>query len=144
MHIPLCAAGLSCAVRGQCGAYHSNEMLMHFLAFVPPPAGPPPQETPSAQAAPGGPPPNAPAAPGGPPPNAPAAPGGPQPNAAAAPTGPPPQAAEAAAIDGSAVAAAMAQLEAEQEDEQPIYSGMDEEDDNDLISSDDADSEKKR
>ena len=122
MLLPLCAAGLSCAVRGACGAYHSNEQLMHFLAFVPPPAGPPPQEAPSAPAAPGGPPPQE------------------APSVPAAPTGPPPQAAEAAAIDDSAVAAAMAQLEAEQVDEQPTYSGMDSEEDDDL-SSDDADLE---
>ena len=126
---------------GKCGFYHPNEQLMHFLAvqpaFIPPPAGPPLQGAPSAPAAPSGPPPQG-------APSAPAAPSGPPPQEAtsvpAAPTGPPPQAAEAAAIDDSAVAAAMAQLEAEQVDEQPTYSGMDSEEDDDL-SSDDADLE---
>ena len=101
---------------GKCKLYHPNEQLLHFLAvqplavaFIPPPAGPPPQEAPSVPAA---------------------------------PTGPPPQAAEAAAIDDSAVVAAMAQLEAEKVDNPHTYSEVDDEEEDDL-SSDDADLEKK-
>ena len=64
------------------------------------------------------------------------------PSVPAAPTGPPPQAAEAAAIDDSAVVAAMAQLEAEQVDNPHAYSEVDDEEEDDL-SSDDEDLEKK-
>ena len=116
---------------GKCKLYHPNEQLLHFLAvqplavaFIPPPAGPPPQEAPSVPAAPTGPPPQE------------------APSVPAAPTGPPPQAAEAAAIDDSAVVAAMAQLEAEQVDNPHAYSEVDDEEEDDL-SSDDADLEKK-
>ena len=93
---------------------------MQFLAFVPPPAGPPPQEAPSAPAAPAGPPPQ----------EAPAAP------SVHFSSG-------AAHIDGSAVAAAIAQLEAGQEDEQPEYSEVEDEEDDANFFSDDADLEKK-